>query len=67
MDLNELAALAGIAFILPNSQSLVLGGPEAWRRLAWRPTPAWALALALGFVVALGQMSDVSPFLYYRF
>jgi hypothetical protein len=51
----------------PNSQSLVLGGPEAWRWLAWRPSPAWALLLALGFVLALGQMSDVSPFLYYRF
>jgi len=63
----ELAALGLVAFLLPNSQSLVLGGPEAWRRLAWRPSPAWALALALGFVVALGQMSDVSPFLYYRF
>ena len=63
----ELAALGLIAFVLPNSQSLVLGGPEAWRWLAWRPSPAWALLLALGFVLALGQMSDVSPFLYYRF
>lgn len=63
----ELAALGAVAFLLPNSQSLVLGGPEAWRRLTWRPSPAWALVLALGFVVALGQMSDVSPFLYYRF
>ncbi|GGF35785.1 alginate O-acetyltransferase [Aliidongia dinghuensis] len=63
----ELAALGAVAFLLPNSQSLVLGGPEAWRHLTWRPTPAWALLLALGFVVALGQMSDVSPFLYYRF
>jgi D-alanyl-lipoteichoic acid acyltransferase DltB (MBOAT superfamily) len=63
----ELAALGAIAFLLPNSQSLVLGGPEARRWPAWRPSPAWALALALGFVLALGQMSDVSPFLYYRF
>jgi D-alanyl-lipoteichoic acid acyltransferase DltB (MBOAT superfamily) len=63
----ELAGLGGIAFLLPNSQSLVLGGREAWRHLAWRPSPAWALLLALGFVLALGQMSDVSPFLYYRF
>ena len=63
----ELAALGIVAFLLPNSQSLVLGGPEAWRRLAWHPSPAWALLLALGFVLALGQMSDVSPFLYYRF
>ena len=63
----ELAGLGGIAFLLPNSQSLVLGGPEARRWPAWRPSPAWALLLALGFVVALGQMSEVSPFLYYRF
>jgi alginate O-acetyltransferase complex protein AlgI len=63
----ELTGLGAIAFLLPNSQSLVLGGPEASRWLAWRPSPLWALLLALGFVVALGQMSDVSPFLYYRF
>ena len=63
----ELAALGAVAFLLPNSQSLVLGGPEARRWLAWRPSPAWALLLALGFVLALGQMPDVSPFLYYRF
>ena len=63
----ELAGLGAIAFLLPNSQSLVLGGPEARRWPAWRPSPAWALLLALGFVLALGQMSEVSPFLYYRF
>jgi alginate O-acetyltransferase complex protein AlgI len=63
----ELASLGAIAFLLPNSQSLVLGGPEARRWPAWRPSPAWALLLALGFAVALGQMSEVSPFLYYRF
>jgi alginate O-acetyltransferase complex protein AlgI len=63
----ELAALGAVAFLLPNSQSLVLGGPRVPHWLAWRPTPAWALLLALGFIVALGQMSEVSPFLYYRF
>jgi len=63
----ELAGLGAIAFLLPNSQSLVLGGPEARRWPAWRPSPTWALLLALGFVLALGQMSEVSPFLYYRF
>ena len=63
----ELAGLGAIAFLGPNSQSLVLGGPEARRWPAWRPSPGWALLLALGFALALGQMSDVSPFLYYRF
>ncbi len=63
----ELGILGAIAFLAPNSQSLVLGGPEASRFFQWRPNLAWAAALALGFLVAVGQMSDVSPFLYYRF
>jgi D-alanyl-lipoteichoic acid acyltransferase DltB (MBOAT superfamily) len=64
---TELAGLGAIAFLAPNSQSLVLGGAEASRFLAWRPSLAWAAALAIGFLLAVGQMSDVSPFLYYRF
>jgi len=60
----ELAALGAIAALAPNSQTIVLSGAGWWR---WRPNPFWALALALGFLLALGQMSDVSPFLYYRF
>jgi alginate O-acetyltransferase complex protein AlgI len=63
----ELAALSAIAFMAPNSQSLVLGGTEVSRFLVWRPSLAWAAVLAVGFLLAVGQMSDVSPFLYYRF
>jgi alginate O-acetyltransferase complex protein AlgI len=60
----ELALLAAIAFLAPNSQSIVLSQTGWWR---WRPSPLWAVAMAAGFLLALGQMSDVSPFLYYRF
>ena len=60
----DLAALGAIAFLAPNSQAIVLGRTGIWR---WRPEPAWAVALALAFLLALGQLSDVSPFLYYRF
>jgi alginate O-acetyltransferase complex protein AlgI len=60
----ELAALGAIATLAPNSQAIVLSQAGWWR---WRPNAAWAMALALGFLLALGQMSDVSPFLYYRF
>jgi alginate O-acetyltransferase complex protein AlgI len=63
----ELTALGAIAFLAPNSQSIVLGGPEASRRFAWQPSVTWAAAMVLAFLLALGQMSDVSPFLYYRF
>ncbi|HVJ54642.1 MAG TPA: MBOAT family O-acyltransferase [Aliidongia sp.] len=61
----KLAGLGAIVFLAPNSQSLMLGG--APRLVAWRPNLVWAAALAAGFLLALGQMSDVSPFLYYRF
>jgi D-alanyl-lipoteichoic acid acyltransferase DltB (MBOAT superfamily) len=60
----ELACLGAIAFLAPNSQSIVLNQTGWWR---WRPTPVWAVAMAALFLLALGQMSDVSPFLYYRF
>jgi|HubBroStandDraft_1064217.scaffolds.fasta_scaffold00055_68 alginate O-acetyltransferase complex protein AlgI len=61
---GELAVLAAIAALAPNSQAIVLGSAGWWR---WRPHPAWAAAMAVAFLLALGQMSAVSPFLYYRF
>jgi alginate O-acetyltransferase complex protein AlgI len=60
----ELAALGAIAALAPNSQTILQAGSGWWR---WRPSVVWAGAMALAFLLALGQMSDVSPFLYYRF
>ena len=60
----ELALLGAIAGLAPNSQKLISGETGWWR---WRPNAAWAAAMAVGFLLALGQMADVSPFLYYRF
>ena len=60
----DLAVLGAIAALAPNSQTILAEGRGWWR---WRPQVAWAGAMALAFLLALGQMSDVSPFLYYRF
>ncbi|MBV9523313.1 MAG: MBOAT family protein [Alphaproteobacteria bacterium] len=75
-----LAALALVTFLAPNTQQFMArfrpalavrgGGLPARLRpglLRWSARPGWALAMAAGLLVALGRMSGVSPFLYYRF
>jgi hypothetical protein len=46
----------------PSRHPGLLGG-----RLLWRPTRAWAAALALTFALGFLSLSNVSEFLYYQF
>jgi hypothetical protein len=70
-------ALLAVAWFWPNTQELMrmyepaLGsvtrhdtpGPV----LAWRPTAAWALAVAVLGVVSLASLDRVTQFLYFQF
>jgi hypothetical protein len=38
-----------------------------WAVLRFRPSVAWAGALALVFLMALTQMSEVKAFVYFQF
>ena len=73
-----IAALAGIALLLPNTQEVmrkywVTPGAtqrDGWRWLwwfAWRPSFAWAAVTAVVLVVSLGSISGDSQFIYYKF
>jgi alginate O-acetyltransferase complex protein AlgI len=75
---RALAAVALVTFLAPNTQQIMArfrpGLPQPGASAApalvpirWRPQPAWSLAVALAFLVALSRMSGVSPFLYYQF
>jgi alginate O-acetyltransferase complex protein AlgI len=40
------------------------------QHIAWRPSPAWAATMGLGFFVALVQlyrMEDITEFIYFNF
>jgi hypothetical protein len=70
-----LAILAGVLWLPATHELLgdhapVLDPPRpegAPARLRWRPSPAWALALASLFVVALLRLRDVAQFVYWQF
>jgi len=75
-----IAVLLPVVWFLPNSHQLLArfeptleyatgqgAGRSLPRWLAWRPRPAWALALAaLGLCAVLG-LSRVSEFIYWQF
>ena len=76
-------ALAAIVFLLPNSIEIAQRyGPvladgagkvknsTMGQHIAWRPSPAWAATMGLGFFVALVQlyrMEDITEFIYFNF
>jgi D-alanyl-lipoteichoic acid acyltransferase DltB (MBOAT superfamily) len=73
-----LVGLLIVTFAAPNTQAfagrfspvLIHGtAPQegGWRWGWWQPHTPWAVAFVAALLVALSQMSDVSPFLYYRF
>jgi D-alanyl-lipoteichoic acid acyltransferase DltB (MBOAT superfamily) len=79
----HLAALTAIVFLLPNSIEIarrygpvLADGAESVKNsavgqhIAWRPSPAWAATMGLGFFVALVQLyrlEDITEFIYFNF
>ncbi|MDB6088997.1 MAG: Peptidoglycan O-acetyltransferase [Gammaproteobacteria bacterium] len=71
------AALLAIAWFWPNTQELMrmyepalepAARPDApGPMLAWRPTAAWALAVAMLAVTSLASLDRVTQFLYFQF
>jgi alginate O-acetyltransferase complex protein AlgI len=69
-----IAALFVIAVFAPNTQEIMGGrrpalnfGGHAAGRLGWKPTPAWATAVAVVAAVGVLALSRVSEFLYFQF
>lgn len=74
-----LIACAGLAFFAPNTQQILAtarprieaflspGEAPAPGWLSWRPTTAWAVMLALLFLVIVTQLSNATDFLYFQF
>lgn len=64
-----------IVWLLPNTQEIMVNfepglnttgkGTGAWWQ--WRPTPAWALVMAILTLVPMVSLNQVSEFLYYQF
>ena len=71
------AALLAVAWFWPNTQELMRmyepaldtgARPDAPGRMpAWRPTTAWALAVAILGVASLASLDRVTQFLYFQF
>ncbi|MES0873935.1 MBOAT family O-acyltransferase [Sinimarinibacterium thermocellulolyticum] len=68
-------ALGAIATFAPNVYQIFAhyrpvlraDAPAAVKRLSWRPTWPWTLALAALAALALLNLSNISPFLYFQF
>ena len=71
LDLLLLAFGVVVVLISPNTQQLVLGqdrdGRAVQHLVHWRPSIAWAGALALGLLFSLTQLSQVKVFVYFQF
>ncbi|RAU21801.1 membrane-bound O-acyltransferase family protein [Paramagnetospirillum kuznetsovii] len=74
--LATVAGLLVISLVAPNSQQIMrlchpglakVADPEHFGRLAWRPTPLWAVALAVLTVISVFSLWSPTEFLYYQF
>ena len=72
--LPALLAAAVLAFKAPNTQEIFCHYQPCIERIfrtipgrAWRPTPAWSVALAVLFISCVFNMNRVSEFLYFQF
>src|SRR5581483_1922447 len=74
-EIAHIAALLAIVWLMPNTQevmarfapALAFRPGERPRFYEWRPSPAWALLLAILTIVPMLQLNRVSEFLYYQF
>jgi len=72
-----LPLLAALALLAPNTQTImrhfkkpIHAGDEEIHgasRFAWRPTRGWALLMAIGFLLGLLSLYNVTEFLYFNF
>ena len=71
-----IGSLLLLCWLAPNTQEIARyhGPPGADTPLSahdallrWRPTPAWGVAVACLFALALMNLSKVSEFLYFQF
>jgi alginate O-acetyltransferase complex protein AlgI len=60
-----LIALYAIVWFAPSTRQWMQGGPKT--RLAWAPSPAWAIALGCGATTGLLAAGGTGEFLYFRF
>jgi hypothetical protein len=65
--------LLPVVWFLPNTQQ-IMGelemeneGVAAQLGFRWKPSPAWAVAIAIGFFLALVNITASSTFLYFQF
>lgn len=70
--LAVIGALLAVVWLTPNTQELLAKHEPALhdvkpKRWTWQPTPAWAVAIALLFVIAVLHLSRVSEFIYFQF
>ncbi|HEX7010074.1 MAG TPA: MBOAT family protein [Phycisphaeraceae bacterium] len=77
-----LAAMLAVVWLAPNTQQIMADYEPAWDSspqtgrvepgptaawLTWRPTPAWAVGIALAGLTALALLTKYSEFIYYDF
>jgi D-alanyl-lipoteichoic acid acyltransferase DltB (MBOAT superfamily) len=73
MNMFWVAALLALSFLAPNTQEILhrfkpaLGEVVTATRLAWSPTPRWAVAMALVLACGLLSLTQPSEFLYFQF
>ncbi|PPQ36020.1 MBOAT family O-acyltransferase [Rhodopila globiformis] len=65
LDIAWLAGLYAIVWAAPTTRQVMQGPAPA--RLAWRPTPVWAVAMGCGATFGLLLAGGTGEFLYFRF
>lgn len=64
-DVCWLAMLYAIVWVAPSTRQIMQGGAPG--RLAWRPSPRWAVAMGCAATTGLLAAGGTGEFLYFRF